>query len=207
MPSTRSNTLSLSQRPARLLAGSAVVVGALIASMSGMNAWADRGAAVEREAREHRGHGIHHVAHRHAGEGMHGGMMGGRMLERMLDDINATDAQRAQITKIQTAAREDVAKLHDQQGQLRQQTLQLLTAPTVDAAAVEKVRQQMLQQHDAASRRMVTAMVDSSKVLTPEQRATLATKFKERQERMEERRSRGHHGKHHEGVPAAPTKG
>jgi Spy/CpxP family protein refolding chaperone len=133
---------------------------------------------------------------------MHGGMlMGGRMLERMLDDVKATEAQRSQIDKIQGAAREDIVKLHEQHAKLRQQTAQLLTAPTVDTAAIEKVRLQMLQQHDAISKRMLTAMVDSSKVLTPEQRATLSAKLKERQERMHERHERGHDGKRPEGSP------
>ena len=138
---------------------------------------------------------------------MPGLMMGGRMLERMLDDVKATDAQRAQIGKIQNGAREDIAKLHEQHAKLREQTLQLLTAPTIDTTAVEKVRQQMLQQHDAISKRMLTAMVDSSKVLTPEQRATLAGKLKERQERMEERREHRQehgHGKRPEGAPTTP---
>ena len=205
MPSRTLTSHLIHTRTARLAAGSLVVVGALLATLSGVNAWADRG------------QGMHHVAHRHGGDGMHGTpMLGGRMLERMLDDVKATEAQRTQIEKIQASAREDLAKLHQQHSQLRQQTLQLLTAPTVDSAAIEKVRVQMLQQHDAVSRRMLTAMVDSSQVLTPEQRATLAGKLKARQERMEERREhrRDHHQEHGHGkrpesaptTPPAPAK-
>ncbi len=202
MPSRTIQSNWLNTRTARLAAGSVVVVGALVATLSGVNAWADRGPSHEHQAREHRGHGMHPVAHRHGGDGMHGGMlMGGRMLERMLDDVKATEAQRSQIDKIQGAAREDIVKLHEQHAKLRQQTAQLLTAPTVDTAAIEKVRLQMLQQHDAISKRMLTAMVDSSKVLTPEQRATLSAKLKERQERMHERHERGHDGKRPEGSP------
>jgi periplasmic protein CpxP/Spy len=191
MPSSTLKSNLLNTRTARLAAGSVVVVGALMATLSGVNAWADRGQGHEHQAREHRGHGMHSAGHRHGGDGQHGGlMMGGRMLERMLDDVKATEAQRSQIDKIQGAAREDIAKLHEQHAQLRQQTAQLLTAPTVDTAAIEKVRLQMLQQHDAISKRMLTAMVDSSKVLTPEQRASLSAKLKERQQRMDERRER-----------------
>jgi Spy/CpxP family protein refolding chaperone len=209
MPSSTLKSNLLNTRTTRIAAGSVVVVGALMATLTGVNAWADRGHGGEREAREQRGPGMRHVAHRPGGEGMPGGMlMNGRMLQRMLDDVKATEAQRTQIDKIQDTAREDIAKLHAQHGKLRQQTVQLLTAPTVDTAAIEKVRQQMLQQHDAISKRMITAMVDSSKVLTPEQRSTLATKFKERQERMEERRERGSHDlKRPEGAPPAPPKG
>lgn len=213
MPSTQIQSTALISRSARLAAGTLVVAGALVATLSSMNAWAERGNGPE--GRSQRGE-MHHVMHRHGGEGMPGMMMGGRMLERMLDDIKASEAQRTQIGKIQGSAREDIAKLHEQHAKLREQTLQLLTAPTVDTAAVEKVRQQMLQQHDAISKRMLTAMVDSSKVLTPEQRATLAGKLKARQERMEERREhrRDHHQEHGHGkrpesaptTPPAPAK-
>ena len=66
----------------------------------------------------------------------------------------------------------------------------VFTAPTVDANAAEQVRQQMLAQHDAASKRMTAAMVEASRVLSPEQRAKLAERVKERQARMQERMQR-----------------
>jgi Spy/CpxP family protein refolding chaperone len=68
--------------------------------------------------------------------------------------------------------------------------MQIFTAPTVDAAAAESVRQQMLTQHDTASRRVLQAMLDISRVLTPEQRAKLAERMNERHKRMEERMQR-----------------
>ena len=63
---------------------------------------------------------------------------------------------------------------------LREQGLQLFTQPTVDATAAEALRQQMLAQHDQASKRMLQAMLDVAKVLTPEQRAQLAERMKQR---------------------------
>jgi Spy/CpxP family protein refolding chaperone len=68
--------------------------------------------------------------------------------------------------------------------------MQAFTAPTVDAAAVEQVRQQMLQQHDQMSRRMTQAMLDVARVLTPEQRAKIGERMRDRQARMEERMQR-----------------
>ena len=65
---------------------------------------------------------------------------------------------------------------------LREQSMQLFTQPNVDANAAETLRQQMLQQHDQASKRMLQAMLDASRVLTPEQRA------RDRRERMKQRR-------------------
>lgn len=117
-------------------------------------------------------------------DGHHPDMFGpfghGRMLDRMLDDVKATDAQRTQIKQIAEAARQDMQKLHEAGRGLHEQTMQALTAPKVDEAAVESLRQQMLAQHDKASKRALQAMIDISRVLTPEQRATLAQHMKER---------------------------
>ena len=56
--------------------------------------------------------------------------------------------------------------------------MQIFSAPTVDAAAAESVRQQLMAQHDAASRRTLQAMLDISRVLTSEQRAQIARHLK-----------------------------
>ncbi len=137
--------------------------------------------------------------------GMHGGMhdrMGGgmmfggspehrgRMIDHMLDGVNASDAQRAQIKQIAAAAAADL-KAQAQAGRgLRQRGMQALMAANVDAGAVEQVRQQMLQQHDQMSRRVTQAMLDTARVLTPEQRAKLGERMRDRQARMEERMQR-----------------
>jgi len=138
------------------------------------------------------GHGMH--------RGMHGGMGGimfggsperaGKMIVGMLDGLNATDAQRSQIKQIAAAAAADM-KTQMQAGRgLRQRGMEIFTAPTVDAAAAEQLRQQMLQQHDQMSRRMTQAMVDVARVLTPEQRAKVGERMKDRGARMEERMKR-----------------
>ena len=125
--------------------------------------------------------------------GMRGGdhsMMMGRMGDRMLDAVNATDAQRAQIKQIMQAARDDLKVQRDANRGLRERSLQIFAAPTVDAAQAESVRQQMIAQHDASSRRMLQAMLDASRVLTPEQRAKLAERVKERSAKMQEHMQR-----------------
>jgi protein CpxP len=127
--------------------------------------------------------------------GRHGGpdaMMfgGGRGVDRMLDGLNATDAQRSQIKQIMGAARDELKGTRDQQRALREKSLQIFTAPTVDAAQAESVRQQMQQLHDTSSRRMLQAMLDASRVLTPEQRAKLGERIKQRGDAMRERMQR-----------------
>jgi len=127
------------------------------------------------------------------GVGMGGPMMGGGMLmggmrgERMLDAVNATPEQRTQVKQMIDAARADLQAQHESGRALHQQMRQLFTQPTVDARAAETLRLQMLAQHDQASKRMMQAMLDLSRVLTPEQRAKLAEMASQRRANMERR--------------------
>jgi periplasmic protein CpxP/Spy len=119
---------------------------------------------------------------------MHDGPMGGRMLERMLDGVNASAEQRTRIREIMKAAAEDVRQQRQATRGLREQAMALFAQPTVDARAVEALRQQMVQQHDQSSRRWTQALLDASAVLTPEQRAQMAERMKQRRELMERHR-------------------
>ena len=162
-----------SQRGLRLTLLGLLVAGASVVSMS---AWSqgDGGHGMGGHAMGGRGHG----------------MMMGRMGDHMLDGLNATDAQRTQIKQIMQAARDDLKTQREAGRALRERGMQIFAAPSVDAAQAESVRQQMVAQHDASSRRMLQAMLDASRVLTPEQRAKLAERMKERSARMQERMQR-----------------
>jgi Spy/CpxP family protein refolding chaperone len=140
------------------------------------------------------GHGTYHGMHHGMGDGggmrggMNGGMnggMSGRHLGRMLDAVNATPEQRSQIKTIMDTAHKDLAAQHESGRKLHEQSQSVFTQPNIDARAAETLRQQMLAQHDAASKRMLQAMLDASKVLTPEQRKTLADKMAQRRGMME----------------------
>ena len=120
-----------------------------------------------------------------------GMMMGGRGVDRMLDGLNATDAQRTQIKQILKAAADD---MQAQRRDLHERGLQIFSAPEVDAAAAEQLRQQMLQQREVGSKRMLQAMLDVSKVLTPEQRVKLAERIRQHDEMRKERMDRMEHG-------------
>ncbi|MCU0813080.1 MAG: Spy/CpxP family protein refolding chaperone [Burkholderiaceae bacterium] len=125
----------------------------------------------------------HHAAMGPGGPG--GAPMMGRMLERMLDQVGATPEQRTQIRAIADAASADLQAQRDAGRTLREQSLQLFAQPTVDANAVESQRQKMLQHQDQVSRRMTQAMLDVSRVLTPEQRAQWAERMGQRRQMME----------------------
>jgi periplasmic protein CpxP/Spy len=111
-----------------------------------------------------------------------------RMLDRALDAVNASAEQRSQIKAIATAAHNDLKALRDQGRTLREQSAALFTQPNVDARAAESLRQQLVAQHDQASKRTMQAMLEIARVLTPEQRQALAKRMAERRAMMERHR-------------------
>ncbi|WP_201493712.1 Spy/CpxP family protein refolding chaperone [Rubrivivax sp. A210] len=135
----------------------------------------------------------HEMMGGHGGMGHMGGMGGmgamheGRGMDRMLAAVKATPEQRTQLKPIAEALRADMKALHESGAKLHEQGAALFTQPTVDANAVEVHRQQMLAHHDQVSKRMSQAMIDMSRVLTPEQRKTLADRMSMRREMMQHR--------------------
>ena len=101
-------------------------------------------------------------------------------IERMLSAVNASQAQRDQIQQILKNSTSERSAQRDAGRTLREQAMAVFTAPVVDADAAEKLRQQMLAQHDQASRRMMATMLAVSNVLTAEQRAQLAAHMQKR---------------------------
>jgi periplasmic protein CpxP/Spy len=120
----------------------------------------------------------------HGGAGM-GMMFSGHGLDRMLDSVNASAEQRTQIKAIAERTMADMKTQHDAGKATREQMMKLFAQPTVDANAAEALRAQMSQQHDQGSRRMMQAMLEVSRVLTPEQRKQLADRAAQRQSMME----------------------
>lgn len=119
----------------------------------------------------------------------HGGMMGqgsmmGGMLPQMLDRVNATPEQRAKIKQITDSNAGEMRAQREAGRALRDQAMVLFTQPTVDADAVEALRQKQVAMHDAASKRMTQAMLEVSRVLTPEQRKQLAEQMTQRRDMM-----------------------
>ena len=159
-------SLLKSRSPGARLAGTALLVAVL--GTATLSAWAMPG-----------GHGGGH-----GGPGM-GMMMGGRGLERMLDGVNASAEQRTQIKAIADRAMADMKAQRETGKGTREQMMKLFAQPTVDANAVEALRAQKMQQHDQSSRRMTQAMLEVSRVLTPEQRKQLADRAAQRGSMME----------------------
>jgi len=158
---------------ARLFGGAVLVA---VLGTAALSVWAQGGPGHYGGPRGHGGAGM--------GMGMGMGMMQGRMVDRMLDTVNATAEQRAQVKQITDRTAADMKAQHEASKGLREQGMKLFTQPVVDANAAEALRQQMLQQHDKASSRMMQSMLEVSRVLTPEQRKLLADRMAQRGEMM-----------------------
>ena len=100
-------------------------------------------------------------------------------IQKMLKQVNASDAQDQQIMAIVDglfAKHQAMAGIHQQ---LHQQLLAAVTGPTVDRAAVEAVRAQAVARIDEATKDLAKAVGDIAEVLTPAQRQQLAALAKE----------------------------
>ena len=100
-----------------------------------------------------------------AGEGMPM-----RRMQRILDRVGATPAQRDQIRAIWSGLRPQLRAERTQKKNLRQQIVAALTAPTINAGEVERLRKQSMANADKISALFTQGMVASAQVLTPEQR-------------------------------------
>jgi Spy/CpxP family protein refolding chaperone len=109
--------------------------------------------------------------------------------ERLLDSVNASADQRTQIRKILQAAHTDLKGQHEAARKLHEQGLALFGQPTIDPRAAEALRVELVAQHDQASKRALQALLDVSRVLTAEQRKTLADRAAQRSALFERHRT------------------
>src|SRR5712691_6114225 len=116
----------------------------------------------------------------------HGSMMDGthsaaevnahvdHMLKHFYVEIDATDAQKAQIGPLVKQAVDDLMPLHAQLHTAHTQAMQALTQTAIDRGSLEAARVEHLQLADRASKRMTQLIADVGDVLTPPQRKALA---------------------------------
>jgi len=101
----------------------------------------------------------------------------GPLLDRMLDQAQASPSQRAQAHQIFDAADADLRQQRGADRADRAQLAQLFAQPTLSAAAVEAVRGRIEQRHDLESRRAAQALIDVGMVLTPQQRQAISSQL------------------------------
>ena len=99
-----------------------------------------------------------------------------RAVARALNSVGASAAQEAKVHDIVAAKFAEIAPNPDDHAALRKQALDLLAAPTIDRAAVERLRADAVTIFDAKSKAVVGGLLDVADQLTPPQRAQLAAK-------------------------------
>jgi periplasmic protein CpxP/Spy len=124
----------------------------------------------------------------------HGGRMGGFMIERMLDRVDATAEQRTKIGAIVEKTKADLQGLQDERKAMMDDVMTLLKSPTVDRGAIETKRLERVAKFEAASKQMSAAFGDIAEVLTPEQRKIVAALIADRMDHNG-RDGKGRHGK------------
>lgn len=88
-------------------------------------------------------------------------------------EIDATDAQKATLDPIFKQAATDLLPLFQQLRNGHAQVLNLLTANSVDRAALDQASAAQIAIHDQIAQRMTRLVEDTSTVLTPDQRQKL----------------------------------
>lgn len=114
----------------------------------------------------------------------HGSMMSGnpadmaahidQVVQHLYVEINATDAQKAQIDPLVKQAVEDLTPLHSQAQSAHTQFVRAFTQDPIDRNSLEAAREAHIQLADQASRRIAQLVADVGSVLTPAQRQKVA---------------------------------
>jgi protein CpxP len=97
-----------------------------------------------------------------------------RMTKHMAIELDATPDQQVKIANIAKAAVADLRPLHEKAHATRAQALTLLTAPTIDRSAIERLRAEKIGLAETASKCIAQALADAAEVLNPEQRRKVA---------------------------------
>lgn len=107
-----------------------------------------------------------------------------RMVKHFAVEVDATPEQKDKLTAVARDLARDIAPLRGKMKEARTQGIELMAAPTLDRAAIEKLRTEQIALADISSKRVTQALADAAEVLTPDQRRKLA----ERAQKFGERR-------------------
>lgn len=95
------------------------------------------------------------------------------MIRHLAVELGANAEQQEKLGAIAKSTIKDLLPVREKMVAARRQGRDLLTQPTVDRAALEKLRAEQIATADGASKRLVQALADAAEVLTPEQRKKL----------------------------------
>jgi protein CpxP len=97
-----------------------------------------------------------------------------RMSKHIAIELDGTADQQVKIANIAKAAVADLRPLHEKAHAARAPAVTLLTAPTIDRSAIERLRAEQIGLAETASKRIAQALADAADVLSPEQRRKVA---------------------------------
>jgi Spy/CpxP family protein refolding chaperone len=117
-----------------------------------------------------------------------------RAVSRALDGVGASAAQEAKIHDIVAARFAELGPNPEEHAAMYKQALDLLVAPTIDRAAVEKMRLDAVAEFDGKSKTVVAGLLDIADQLTPEQRTKLAAQIEAMSQHGPMGGPRGHWG-------------
>lgn len=100
-----------------------------------------------------------------------------RMVGHLAVEIEASDEQKAQLVTLARSVIDELLPMRDKMKGSREEVIKLLSAPTIDRAALEALRKAKLGEADIASQSLVKAVADAAEILTAEQRATLVARI------------------------------
>ncbi len=92
------------------------------------------------------------------------------MSQHLYSTLNVTDAQKAKLDPLMKQTATDFGDFHAQLASGHDEIMSLLTANTVDRAALERLRVAKMREMDLASKRLVDHLADVADALTPAQR-------------------------------------
>ena len=96
-----------------------------------------------------------------------------RAVRHVAIELDATPDQQAKLEAIVKSAVTDLAPMRDKVRATHQKVRELLTAPNVDRAAIEKLRAEQVATMDTLSKRIAQAVGDAAEVLNADQRRKL----------------------------------
>jgi periplasmic protein CpxP/Spy len=102
-----------------------------------------------------------------------------RMVRHLAIEVDATTDQTEKLRTIAKTALKDLIPLREKIKSSRERARELLTAPTIDRAALESLRTEQMANIDAATRRITQALADAGDVLSVEQRRKLEERLDE----------------------------
>lgn len=143
-----------------------------------------------------------------AADGMGGAPMAGPGMQRALEKLNLSDAQRADMKKLMEGARKDMREMMDR----RHKAMQAMKEDQDNGAWDEaKARQRAREYGDVATEMSFLHQRinhDMQKILTPEQWKKMQSMREEHRHQMRKRMMQGHEGSHRAAPPvSAPDAG